>query len=258
MRHMNDPRTRRIADRFGQAAHSYDAHARLQREVAGRLVDLIAGLPRPRRPRVLEIGCGTGLLTRALAQRLGPADWTITDISPHMLAVAQSWPAPPGKARFLVADGEHPAGLEPGYDLVCSSLAVQWFADLNSGLARLAGLVNQGGHLAIATLAHDTFYEWRAAHRALGLKPATPSYPASRDIGASLPHMAGAVHCERHIHQHKNGLAFLHSLKHIGATMPAPGHTPLSASQLRRVLGEFDRAGATSTYQVAYGIWRKS
>lgn len=246
-----------IATRFGAAAQHYDAHAHVQREVAVRLADKIADLPRPARPKVLEIGCGTGLLTQALAQRLGAADWTITDISPQMLAVAQSGPALPGTARFQVVDGEHPDSLNGGYDIVCSSLAVQWFTDLNNGLARLSGLLKPGGYLVVATLAQETFHEWRTAHQALGLTPATPSYPTNHLIGASLTDMCGGVHSEPYVYRHENGLAFLRDLKHIGATTPAPGHIPLSARQLRQVLQQFDRSGATSTYQVAYGIWKK-
>ena len=74
--------------------------------------------------------------------------------------------------RYAALDGEHPDALPGGYDLICSSLAVQWFGDLNAGLGRLAALLAPGGHLAIATLAEDTFAEWRAAHARAGLTPA--------------------------------------------------------------------------------------
>lgn len=162
-------RNARVGARFGAAAARYDEHAPAQRITAGRLADAIGRLPLPPRPRILEIGCGTGLLTRALAARLGPADWTVTDISPAMLARARQGPPLPGTARYQVLDGEHPGDLPGGYDLICSSLAVQWFADLNGGLGRLAGLLAPGGHLAVATLAEGTFEEWRAAHDAVGL-----------------------------------------------------------------------------------------
>ena len=52
----------------------------------------------------------------------------------------------------------------PRYDLVCTSLAAQWFVDLESTLARLAQTLLPGGTLAYATLAHGTFRQWREAH----------------------------------------------------------------------------------------------
>ena len=83
-----------IGARFGRAAARYEAHAPAQRAAARRLAEDIARLDLPPRPRILEIGCGTGLLTRELARRLGPADWMLTDISPAMLEIARLGPAP--------------------------------------------------------------------------------------------------------------------------------------------------------------------
>ncbi|WP_454674695.1 dethiobiotin synthase [Achromobacter pestifer] len=249
---------KQIGARFGAAARRYDDHARIQRITAERLADDISRLRLPSRPRILEIGCGTGLLTQALARRLGPADWTITDISPAMLAASQRGPALPGTARYQVLDGEYPEVLAGPYDLICSSLAVQWFTDLNAGLGRLAGLLAPGGHLAVATLADGTFGEWQAAHQAAGLVAATPHYPSHAAIRPAMSNLAGGVHNERLIQNHPDGLHFLKGLKGIGATTPAPGRSPLSAAELRRVLAAFDEQGAMVTYHLAYGMWKKS
>ena len=251
-------RNTRIGARFGAAAARYEDHAAIQRIAAERLAGDIALLPLPPHPRILEIGCGTGLLTQALARRLGPADWTVTDISPAMLAAAERGAALPGLARYRLLDGEHPDGLDGGYDLICSSLAVQWFSDLNAGLTRLAGLLAPGGHLAVATLAADTFDEWREAHRAAGLAAGTPPYPPVRAIRPAMADLMGGVRGERLIQNHPDGLHFLRSLKGIGATKTAPGRPPLGAAGLRRVLAAFDEQGATVTYHLAYGMWKKS
>jgi malonyl-ACP O-methyltransferase BioC/dethiobiotin synthase len=252
------PRNALVGGRFGAAASRYEDHAAIQRITAERLASDIALLPLPPCPRILEIGCGTGLLTQALARRLGPADWTVTDISPAMLAAARRGPALPGSARYQTLDGEHPDGLTGSYDLICSSLAVQWFADLNAGLARLAALLAPGGHLAVATLAAGTFREWQAAHRAAGLEAGTPSYPPARAIRPAMVNLAGGVRDERLIQNHPNGLHFLRGLKGIGATTPAAGRPPLGAAGLRRVLAAFDEQGATVTYHLAYGMWKKT
>lgn len=252
------PRNAQVGARFGAAAGRYETHAPVQRIAAERLASDIALLPLPARPRILEIGCGTGLLTQALARRLGPADWTVTDISPAMLAAAQRGPALPGSARYQLLDGEHPGLLAGSCDLICSSLAVQWFADLNAGLGRLAAMLAPGGHLAVATLAAGTFEEWQAAHRAVGLAAGTPPYPPAAAIRPALKHLAGGVRSERLMQNHPDGLHFLRGLKGIGATTPAPGRPPLGAPALRRVLAAFDEQGATVTYHLAYGMWKKS
>ncbi|WP_258127666.1 dethiobiotin synthase [Achromobacter anxifer] len=247
-----------VGARFGAAAGLYEAHAPIQRLAAERLASDIALLPLPPHPRILEIGCGTGLLTRALARRIGPADWTVTDIAPGMLAAARQGTALPGIARYQLLDGEHPAGLPGGYDLICSSLAVQWFADLNAGLGRLAALLAPGGCLAVATLAAGTFQEWQAAHAAAGFAAATPPYPSAAAILPDCGNLMGGVRSERLIQDHPDGLHFLRGLKGIGATTPAPGRPPLGAAQLRRVLAAFDEQGAGVTYHLAYGMWKKA
>ncbi len=99
-----------VAARFGAAARRYEDHAPVQRITAERLADDIALLPLPRHPRILEIGCGTGLLTRALARRIGPADWTVTDISPGMLAAAQSRPPRPARSATGCSTASAPKG----------------------------------------------------------------------------------------------------------------------------------------------------
>ena len=47
--------------------------------------------------RVLDVACGTGLVGRIAAQRVGPAGQVVgVDLNPGMIAVARSLPAPTG------------------------------------------------------------------------------------------------------------------------------------------------------------------
>jgi malonyl-CoA O-methyltransferase len=247
------------AARFGRAVMAYETHAGVQKHTAIRLAERIASLPLPPQPRVLEIGCGTGLLTRELANRLGPANWCITDLAPAMLTAVRRRVTLLGTVRYLQLDGEYPAlASRPGFDLICSSLTAQWFSDLNAALARLSALLAPGGYLALATLTEQTFEEWRQAHTHLGLTAATPGYPAATAIGSGLFSMQGGVQTELLVQRYPDGLSFLRNLKGLGATAPAPGTRPLSVPALRRVLRRFNEQGASVTYHLAYGVWRKS
>jgi malonyl-CoA O-methyltransferase len=244
--------------RFGAAAAGYDRHAGVQREVAARLSARIARLDLPARPRILEIGCGTGMLTRMLGACFPEADWTITDLSPAMLDVARSGLRLGGVARYRVMDGEYPS-LEGGpgrFDLICSSMALQWFGDPARGLARLAALLAPAGRLAVALPVHGTFAEWRRAHEALGLRPRMIRFPRPGALRPQCGDIAARVDVERIVEACGGALAFLRDLKGIGATAPRPGCRPLSAPMLRRVCAEFDRAGARCSYRIAYCLWR--
>ncbi|MGD9810502.1 MAG: methyltransferase domain-containing protein [Sphingobium sp.] len=254
---MNEPRAQRISRAFGHAAAHYDAHAGIQRIVAATLAGLLRQQPLPvrsgsgERLRILEIGCGTGLLTRHLRSLFPDADIIATDIAPEMIAEAER--GGDVGARFMRMDGEAPAFDGPWFDLIASSLAFQWFADLPRALDRLGALLRPGGSMMFATMAARSFREWRAAHERLGLEAGTPAYPAADALRAMLARHADAFLFEEDYVQDFGGAAgLLAHLKGIGATVPIEGRAPLSAGQMRGVMRAFDEAGGRCTYHVVY------
>lgn len=232
-----------VAAAFGKAA-DYDRHAIVQRQVATALADRIAALPLPPAPRVLEVGCGTGLLGAALLDRLPSARWLMTDIAPAMVERARLRFTDRPAVDFAIMDGERPDVSGP-FDLICSSLAAQWFAVLPDAIARLRALLAPQGQLAFTTLAAGSFREWREAHRELPC--GTRGYPSRDELAA----MGLDVSIETHVLRHADARAFLHALKAIGAGTPRAGHRPLAPAQLRQVMARFEAAGAIGTYVVA-------
>jgi malonyl-CoA O-methyltransferase len=250
-----------VAAAFGAAAGTYDAAADLQRLVAGRLARRLAALPLGNAPTILEIGCGTGLLSHALLTRWPEARLLITDLSAPMVAhCRRRLGEDPGRS-FIVMDGERPC-LSPNrgrFDLVCASLALQWFDDPGGALAAWAGLLRPGGHLAFATLAAGSLAEWRTAHAALGLTAGVADYPDADRLSGLWPSGgSGRIEIEPTPCACPDGHAFVAGLRHIGAHLPTPDRRPLPAGTLRRVLRRFERAdGVIVTYQVAYGAFRR-
>lgn len=237
-----------VASAFDRAA-DYDAHAAIQREAAAHLADRIATLPLPPRPHVLEIGCGTGLLGAALVDRLPGARWLMTDLAPAMVERARGRFARRADIDFAVMDGEAPDVAGP-FDLVVSSLAMQWFADLPASVARLRGMLAPGGWIAFTTLAAGSFAEWRAAHGPLPV--GTPDYSTHDALAAT----GLDVSIETLIERHADARHFLHSVKGIGAGTPRPGHRPLTPAQLHTVMARFEAAGSVASYVVATCLGR--
>ena len=253
---MND-QSMRIGRAFDAAADTYDDAAPVQRAVAQRLAERIAALPLPPRPRILEIGCGTGFLTAALRERIPDADWLVTDLSPRMLDACQARIGPAADIAFRILDGEHPDLESASFDLVCSSLAFQWFGDLESALGRLGELVAPEGWLAFSTLAEGALAEWRQAHADLGLTCGTHDHPSSGALEAMLG-PRGRVETETVVQAHADARAFLDDLKSIGAASSAAGRRPLASADLKKVMRRFDEAGASVRYEVAYGFRRRA
>jgi len=249
---MADSRKGQIADAFGKAAASYDEAAQPQRQAAALIADLARQRRVPATARILEIGCGTGLLTRHIRGLWPAAELIVSDLSPAMLGTAAKDAMIAG--TFLPMDGEAPAFDGPWFDLILSSLAFQWFADLGSALARLAGLLRPGGSLIFSTMGADSFAEWRAAHDRTGAVAGTPDYPSLADLRAMLAAYPDAFAFEEHwVHDFGGAKGFLAHLKAIGATVPTGGHDALSPARLRAVMRAFDEGDAKATYHVLFG-----
>jgi malonyl-CoA O-methyltransferase len=241
-----------VAQAFA-GAHGYDEHARVQRAVAQGLARRIAALPLPTAPRTLEIGCGTGFLTQALCEHGLAGDWLITDLAPEMLDRARARlqplraPGPAPRLTFAQLDGEHGTPQGGPFDLICASLATQWFASEPAALNRWRQWLAPGGQIMVATLGPGTFARWRAAHAAEGLEPGTLRFTPPETLAALHP---AELLVERHQEHHADARAFLRSVRGIGAGTAAPGHKPLSAAALRRVMQRFEAEGAIATYEV--------
>lgn len=254
----------RVAGAFDAAA-DYAAYAKVQHRVAIDLARAIAALGTTADrsgTRLLEIGCGTGFLTQALLNEGLCGRWLVTDIAPAMVARCADAVVDRGGAalEFAAMDGEMPpTHILPGsFDVICSSLAFQWFSDLPASLARLTQLLAPGGVLAFSTLVAGTFSEWEQAHGDLGLTSGGLAYPTAEQLAASFPtggmlSIRQRVECERH----PDARTFLRSVKRIGAGTPPASRKPLSTADLRRVMAHFEASGATATYRVAHCFWTR-
>lgn len=245
---MNE-RKDRIAHAFDANANSYDAAADVQWTVARNLAAFIAHQELKPDSRVLEIGCGTGFLSDRLKTIFPQGQLVLTDIAQSMLDRCRQRVG--DGPTFMVMDGETPEGLTGPFDVIAASLTVQWFVDLKGGIERLSSLLAPGGRFMFATLGQDTFTEWRQAHERFSLDCGTPQYPKVEDF----PWPEGFSHSleeERISQPYVNGVEFVHSLKTLGASEPAPGHRPLTAGAFRKLLNSLDRK-FTVTYHVLYG-----
>ena len=232
-----------VANAFHRA-RSYDRHAAVQRIVADRLANHILTLQLRGNSRVLEIGCGTGFLGAGLVERLPFGEYWMTDIAPGMLDRARQRFAGHDNIDFAVMDGAAPS-LSGPFDLICSSLAMQWITDLPHAIVRLRSLLSPGGLLIFTTLAAGSFATWRAAYGRA--HPGTPDYPpaeALRELGLT-------VSIDSVQHNYKNAREFLRALKAIGAGTPRHDYRPLSPAQLRQIMARFEAQGAKADYVIA-------
>ena len=121
-----------------------DQYHKFQAERAAPFEDLVALIKVRENLRVIDLGCGTGELTRQLADRLPGSDVLGIDSSAEMLARAAAY-ARPG-LRFEPARIESVTGQ---WDLVFSHAALQWLDNHAALIPRLLSLVSSGGQIAV-------------------------------------------------------------------------------------------------------------
>jgi len=103
--------------------------------------------------RVLDVGCGTGATTLAIARALGGRGaCTGVDVSEPMLQVARERAAHDGVAAdFIHADAQSHDFAAGGFDAVVSRFGVMFFADPVAAFANLRRAVRPGGALHCIT-----------------------------------------------------------------------------------------------------------
>jgi trans-aconitate 2-methyltransferase len=113
--------------------------------------DLAALIERRPGMRVVDLGCGTGELTRELHERLAAEETIGIDSSESMLRKAK----PTDTLHFEFGDIENFTSERP-FDLIFSNAALHWVPDHEALFARLVALLTPGGQLSVQMPAnHD-------------------------------------------------------------------------------------------------------
>lgn len=103
--------------------------------------------------RVLDIACGTGLIARLAAERVGPTgSVTGIDVAPDMIEVARTTPAPAAPAiDWQVRDATALDLPNDSYDVVTCQMGLQFVADRPQAVAEMRRVLVPGGRLVINT-----------------------------------------------------------------------------------------------------------
>lgn len=176
----------KIANNFSTAAATYDQYAVMQQQAVRlllrRLVELSVEIaPGP----ILEIGCGTGALSRELVTLFPGRRLTLVDLAPGMIeknrqALTKLLPKP-HRVNWQLRDAET-LDTSKYYALIASSLTLQWFQDLAGSLSRLCEALISGGFLLCSYLGDNSFPEWRQACLTLGVPCAINPLPNSHEV----------------------------------------------------------------------------
>lgn len=156
---------------MGRAAADWDPrqYLRFRAEREQPFHDLLALVQRTPAPRVADLGCGPGALTRALHDALGARETLGLDNSEAMLAAARAHEG--GGVRFEAGDLSRFAPAQP-VDLIFSNAALHWVPEHGPLLSRLTAALAPGGQLAVQVPDNET----HSAHETAAEVAAEPAF----------------------------------------------------------------------------------
>lgn len=251
-----------VRARFNRAHRSYDQYAVVQQEAGRRLAARFEWLKLEPK-RILDLGAGTGQMTRALQARYPKATVVALDLAEEMLATVPKSGRWFKRRRAVCADMHHLPFASASFDIVISNFAMQWSHDLGLLLAEIARVLAPGGVLSFTTLGPDSLRECRQAWALVDSAKHIHGFLDMHDVGDAMIQacLADPVLDQEHLTVHyPDGLSLLRELRGVGV-----GNTLFDRSSgltgrrkwqgfLAALDAQKEQAGVPLTYEVVYGL----
>lgn len=240
--------------KFSRSAAYYARHAGLQRRLAAATAELV---PKDRAPsRILDIGCGTGFLTREMSERFPTADIIGLDLSEGMVLEARSYLSGRPRVEILLGDA---LGVLPHAELVVSSSTFQWLRPLDQGIRGIFQCLSEDGLLCFSLMTEGTLEALERARSQISPQGGF-GFPRIAEIRELLGEVGFELEAEREETfsiRFASAEEFLKNLSNLGVSGRL--EKPLGRASLRRLLellggdSEFE-----SVYKVGFFLVRKS
>ncbi len=245
---------------FKTVADTYDDHASIQNRVARDLLDIMPDSEQFE--NLLEIGCGTGLYTRLLAERYEDVDLYAVDFSIQMVKQARQ-KLSSFRINWFIADARN-FTLNTQFAGLTSSSSIHWAQPLNKLFENLSAHLRSDGQFVFSIMLRDTLRELQSLRRRVAPnKSPRRSLPTASTVFKQLE--ASGFTPDQHYRQqyeqkYESARSFLRALNEQGVTgnqIAAPDR-PLTPGELEQIISAYETEYSTdsedvrATYDVLY------
>lgn len=171
-----------LKEYFNQMAAKWDEI--MGAEVAGKLREIVDKCGVKKGAKVLDVACGTGILTPILLEAVGEGgEVKGIDFAPEMVKRARAKNFGPN-VRFLVADVMDMPFEDESFDQVFCNGALPHFPDIPASLSEMKRVLRAGGRLVIC---HASSREQiNETHCSIGEPVANDLLPTAAELKAML------------------------------------------------------------------------
>jgi len=254
--------SRRVQKAFNIAANNYDTFSILQRTITDRLLESFDHI-KLEPTSILDLGSGTGYGSKILKQRFKKAHIYQIDISGEMLKQSRRQaPLFFSKNHFICANASQIPLPKNHFDLVFSSLMLQWCNDLDAVFAEVKHVLKPGGVFLFTSFGPDSLKELRESWRQVDDQVHVNVFVDMHDIGDSLVRNgldAPVLSIEHIVLTYDECKQLMRELKNIGAHNINKGRrkTLTGKQRLESVIKHYEiyrqNNKLPATYEVIYG-----
>ena len=246
-----------IRSAFNQASSDYNEHALLQQEVAIRLSDKFNVIA-PNAEVILDLGAGTGLLSKQVTQRFPQAKILALDFAQESL---KHNPA----THKICANAQHLPLADNSVDIITSSLMMQWCEDLSILFSECFRVLKNDGLLLFSSFGPDTLKELKKSWSVVDGAQHVNDFVDMHDVGDQLLQNgfnAPVMEMEHIVLTYQSVIDLLKDLKAIGAQSVEGREKSLTGkakfTQMIKSYESYRRDGKLpATYEVVYGhAWK--
>ncbi len=231
-----------IQKRFEKNLCTYNDNAKIQKKMAEHLVSL---LPSKNFNNILEIGCGSGLLTELILEKVSFEKYAANDIVKSCEKYIKNLSP---NIEFLCGDIENIIEQTTDkYDLIVSNAVFQWIDDLESFIRRLFLRLNPNGIILFSTFGAENF---REIYYVLGKSLPYKTAREYEQMFSDIPHK---IEEEAHVLAFKTPKDVLKHIKSTGVNALNEAYwTRADLSSFEKGYNNFCSCHPTLTYNPIY------